>query len=732
VSMADDQYKAKKYDESRASYAKALAMKPAEAYPAQRVKTIENMMAAEQATMLKGKETEYTAAITAANKALANNQFPLAKESFQKALSIKPDDLVAKTGLYEVDRLAEAYAQRKALDEQYSKMIETADGYFAGKELVKARESYLRALALKPGDQYAQVKVTTIDNAFAAEQAAKLLATEEGYKAAIGAANTAIAQKSYSQAKEYLKKALAIKPADAYAIGKSAEVDRLIQEQQKRVEQDQLLAKQYGDFIASADKLFNDRDYSGARSSYSKALQIKPGDSYASQKILSIDNIVASDLANKQKQVDAAYKSAMDKGSNALLTKDYTAARDAFQQALAAKPADASALGKLSEAELLIRQEQNRIASLQTQKNNYDATIKAADQFFVQKNYPNAKTTYEKALVIMPGEAYPRQKLAETNNAIAEQERLQADKQAKESAYNLALVNADKYFRAKDLLQSRDEYGRALSIKPDAAFPKSKLVEIENLIRIRQKETDDAKAKADAYTAAINAGNAAYNSKDYPVARNSYAEALKSMPGDLLATDQIKKIDYLLAEAERLKKAETAKKAAYEALIASADKSYNAGNYSVAKDNYKQALAIEPSNAYPKERIAHIDEINRKLSQAPTKTNTPASATSHKVVAAIAMGGLNFKNESERQNYLDALKQKYPPGITLEKYKEQIKETYRYIIIRENQAQEFRYIKFTSFGGAEYSVNGKPITQQYFLSQVKTRPGESYQEIDMQ
>jgi hypothetical protein len=47
-------------------------------------------------------------------------------------------------------------------------------------------------------------------------------------------------------------------------------------------------------------------------------------------------------------------------------------------------------------------------------------------------------------------------------------------------------------------------------------------------------------------------------------------------------------------------------------------------------------------------------------------------------------------------------------------------------------AQEFRQIKFITYNGAEYSVNGKPITQQYFLTQVKIRQGESFQEIEMQ
>ncbi len=732
VAMADEQFKAKKYDEARQNYAKAMNMKPSESYPAQRVKTIENAVASEQAALQKSKEDGYAAAMAAANKALAQNQFSLAKESYQKALSIKPDDQYAKNRIIETDRLADDYAKKKSLEDQYRKVIETADGFLKNKELAKAKENYVQALALMPGDQYAQSKITSIDNTVAAEQAARFKATEEGYKAAIGAANTAITQKSYAQAKEFLLKALSIKPGDAYATGRSAEVDKLIEDQRKIKEQEQLQAKQYSEAVAQADRYFNDRDYSSSKASYNKALQIKPGDSYANQKIASIDELLAAELAQKQKKTEDSFKNAMDRGTGALISKDYTAAKGAFQEALTIKPSDNSAKIKLAEAETLIKQAQEKLAAEQARKRKYDETIQAADQLLNQKNYRSAKSSYEQALDIMPGEVYPRQKLEEVTRAIAEQERLQAEKQATENAYNLALANADKYFKAKDYNQAKDEYTRALSLKPDETFPKNKLAETERLIQLRQKEQADAKARADAYTAAMNAGNELYGKKDYAAAKTNYAEALKLMPGDVLASEQIKKIDYILAEAQKLAQAEATRKASYEALIKSADLAYDAGKYPSAKENYKKALTLEPTSTYAKQRIARIDEISRVLTQAKAKTGTEAETVKPRVSAAIPMNELNFRTESEKQKYLAELKQKYPEGVTLERYKEQYKETFRYIIIRDNQAQEFRHVRFTTYSGAQYSFNGKPITQQYFLSQTKLRQGESFQEIDMQ
>ena len=737
ISNGDELFRAKSYDEAKAAYSKAMAIKPSDAYPSQRAKAIENVMAAEQAAQQKSKNDGYTNAINAANNALAKNEFALARESFQKALTFKPDDIAAKEKLAGIDRKAEEYNRQKAAEElaakQYKEAISDGDAFMVQKDLTRARESYAKALVLRPEDKYAQSKVTAIDNANAAEQVARIKAEEDNYQKAIGAANTALAQKSYAQAKEFLKKALAVKPADLYATGKIAEIDRLVEELQKKQTQDELINRDYKESVALADKAFDTREFVTAKNLYLKALQLRPGDSYASQKIAVIDNTVAEEISAKQRQIENDYASFMTQGSTALVNRDYNQARDAFQKALAVKPLDASAKNRLSETELLIRQEKEKMASEQARRKNYAEAVGLADKFMGERDYTGAKAAYERALVLIPGEQYPRKKLDEISMALTDLERIQTEKQARENAYSLALSSADKYFRARDYQKARDEYARALTLKPEEVFPKNKVTEIDKLILKNQQEQADAKAKADAYAINMNSGNAFFAGKDYQQARTSYSEALRQMPGDPLAKDQIAKINYLLSELEKQRQAELARKTSYNSLIASADKAYDAGNYSGAMDNYKKALTFEPNSVYAKQRIIRIGEINKTLQQSMGKTNSPVNTTpATRVAAAIPMGELVFKTESERQKYLEELTRKYPAGITLEKYIEKYRETFRYIVVRDNQAQEFRLIKFITYNGAEYSVNGKPITQQYFLSQVKTRTGESFREIEMQ
>jgi tetratricopeptide (TPR) repeat protein len=729
INQADEQFKVKKFDEARQLYAKALTLKPADPYPAQRVKTIENAVAAQQAALLKSREDGYASAMTSGNRALAQEQFPLARESFNKALTFRPDDIAAKNQLAAVETQEQAHVLKQSIEAQYRAAIANADGYLKNNDRVKAREQYVQALTLKPGDAYAQSKITSIDNATAAEQAIRQKAVEEGYKAAVGAANTAIAQRLYTQAKENLTRALSLKPGDAYASARMTEVDRLIDEQKRIQAQNETMAQQYREAILSADQSYNQRQYDVAKQSYNKALQLKPGDPYALQRIASIDGIQAAELAKKQKQTEEAFSTAMNRGANALISKDYTGAKTAFQEALTIKPGDAACKARIAEVDMYLKQAQDKLMADQARKTKYNDAIQQADQYFAQNNLQAAKVAFEKALEIIPSETYPRQKLNEIVTAMAEQERKLAEKQAVENSYALALAGGEKYFRARDYSMAREEYSRAARLKPDESIPRQRIAEIDNLLRIRQQEQDAAKTRADAYAKAMNAGNTYFNSKQYLEAKGSFNEALKQMPGDALANEQIMKIEYILAEADRLKQAEAQRKASYDSHIKAGDNAYESGSYAAAKESYKKALSFEPNSVYAKQKIDKIEDILRTLSKSSV---APSSTSKPRVVAAIPMTELVFKTESDRQRYLDELIQKYPSGITLEKYKEPYKEIFRYIVIRENIAQEFRQIVFTTYSGTQFSVNGKPITQQYFLSQTKARPGEAYQVIDMQ
>jgi hypothetical protein len=135
-----------------------------------------------------------------------------------------------------------------------------------------------------------------------------------------------------------------------------------------------------------------------------------------------------------------------------------------------------------------------------------------------------------------------------------------------------------------------------------------------------------------------------------------------------------------------------------------------------------------PDETFPKQRIAKINEIKSLL----TKSNKPTVIVPVKPtpVGVSKLTDLKFQSKSEREQYLKELLAKYPAGITCEIYKEKTRTITRYIVIRENEANDFREIKY-NWGGVDYMRNDKPITQLYFNAQIKVREGEYYTQTEM-
>jgi tetratricopeptide (TPR) repeat protein len=675
VEKADSLVREKKYDAARAQYARASQIKPAETYPKAKSQEIDRIEETEartaSAAQKAAEEKAYQELLKTAENQFKAKNYDEARATLLTAQSKRPSDPYPGQRIKVIENTVVAEkqkAQAESANLKYQEIIAGADQALKAKDLAAARDAYVKALGVKPEDEYAESKIAAIDNTIAADAVAKQKAVDESYKAAIGAANTAMTKNNLAQARESFQKALTIKPNDAYAVGKIAEVDKLMEQQRQVLEQEKKALDQYRDAMAAADKLFDSGDLQGARTAYNSVIAMKPGDSRASQRISEIDGRLAAAAAEKQRKADESYSGAMTLGAEKQAAKDYPAAKEAFGQALAIRPGDVQAKSRITQVEALMAQEAEKKAADQLRKRTYDDLISKADNLFTDKRYTEAENAYTQALALFPAETRPRQRIAEISAIRDEQARQEATLQANRNAYALAVENGDKCMKAKDFDGAKVEYTRASVLQPGEKYPKDRLAEAERLLAARKLEQEQARVRAEAYTNAMNNGNKLFAAKSYIPARNQYAEALKLMPDDKLAKEQVARIDKILAT---------------------------------------------------------------PVQQAVKAAETPQAATG-KSRAAIPMGELNFKTESEKQKYLEELMKKYPEGITLEKYSEPYKETFRYIIIRDNTAQEFRQIRFKTYNGQEFSMNGKPITQQYFLNQVKPRQGETYNEIEMQ
>ncbi|MEP6597588.1 MAG: SUMF1/EgtB/PvdO family nonheme iron enzyme, partial [Ginsengibacter sp.] len=113
----------------------------------------------------------YTDFLNAGNKALEGKLYNQAKDAYNEALKIKPNDayVIEKLNLTE---------KQKAQDEievEYSNYINSGNKAFNDKSYDEAKIAYNEALKTKPNDVYATNQIQKIDNALASSQVKKEL-----------------------------------------------------------------------------------------------------------------------------------------------------------------------------------------------------------------------------------------------------------------------------------------------------------------------------------------------------------------------------------------------------------------------------------------------------------------------------------------------------------------------------------------------------------------------------
>ncbi|MBN1951986.1 MAG: hypothetical protein JW801_12360, partial [Bacteroidales bacterium] len=354
---------------------------------------------------------------------------------------------------------------------------------------------------------------------------------------------------------------------------------------------------------------------------------------------------------------------------------------------------------------------------------------------FDAKDYGQAKAAYQQALAMKSAEAFPRQRLAEIDRIMQEQQRQAAQQQQIDQQYAQAVRDADNLFNASRLPEAKLAYQKASNIKLSETYPQQQIAKIDKVLGEQLRREQEQQALEQQYTNAVAQGDRAFSADQLTDARAAYQEALRIKSAEAYPKAQLAKIDQKLALAEKERQEKAAFEQKYTSMIASADRAYNSRDYKSAKDAYMAALDMKPGERYPQQQLNKIADFERILAaeQANAKVtavNTGSSSGSQNTKPNPgALSDLKFANDSERDKYLNNLKGQYPEGVTLEVHKGRTATTYRYVVIRGNEVSEFRKVKY-NYGDVEYSDNGIPTTGQYFESQVRTRAGEFYQEFN--
>jgi len=587
ITNGENQLLNQQYSIARTSFEQALILKPEEKLPKDKIAAIDSILA--ELAKQKALDDQYKTVIANADKLLVSKMLEQARNEYVNAGNLKPAEQYPRDRIAEIDKALGDIAAQKALDEQYAKTVADADKLFVEKTYDQARSLYVNAGNLKPAEAYPKTRIGEIDKIFA--DLAKQKALDDEYASTIANADKLLGEKTFEPARVEYQKASGLKPAEQYPKTKIAEIDKVLADQARQ----KAIDDQYGTAVAVADKFFGEKDYDQARTAYLNAGKIKPGEQYPKDKLAEITTILA-ELA-KQKALDDQYKTIIANADKLLASKMLEQARNEYVNAGNLKPVEQYPRDRISEIDKAL----GDIAAQKALDEQYAKTVADADKLFVEKTYDQARSLYVNAGNLKPAEVYPKTKIGEIDKILADL----AKQKALDDEYASTIANADKLLGEKTFEPARVGYQKASSLKPAEQYPKTKIAEIDKVLadQARQKAIDDQ------YGTAVAVADKFFGEKDYDQARTAYLNAGKIKPAEQYPKDKLAEITTILAELAKQKALDDQ----YKTIIANADKLLASKMLEQARNEYVNAGKLKSSEQYPKDKIIEIDGILEEL-----------------------------------------------------------------------------------------------------------------------
>ncbi len=274
---------------------------------------------------------------------------------------------------------------------------------------------------------------------------------------------------------------------------------------------------------------------------------------------------------------------------------------------------------------------------------NYKNAIETADGYFNAKKYGKAKKSYQKAMAYMPSETYPQDKIKKINSFFSLDEKEKNKQLEKEKEYKREINKGNSFLRTKNFEDARNSFHTALRIKPESKYAKKKLKQISEFLDNKKNKNESKEEKEKRYKKELSKADIFFGEKKYEKAKKFYEEALKIKPSSIYPKSKI-------IEIEKLNKSKATIDKEYQNSFMTAEKYEKAGNYELAKRNYKKALDVKPSETHLNAKIQTMTEFIKKQ-------NDRKNSLDYK--RAIDNGDLFFEKKDYRKArsfYLDAKK----------------------------------------------------------------------------
>jgi tetratricopeptide (TPR) repeat protein len=580
IKAADGFRDKKEYDKAVAKYEEALKEKQ-EQYPKDQIKGIKEIQEKELAA--KKMEEDYNAAMAEAKSLFDGENYQGAREKYQVASGIKPNEAEPKNKIKEIDELLKNLAANKEKEEAYKKALEEANALFASEKWEDARSAYQKASGIKPAETYPAEQIKVIDERIKNLAADKL--KNENYQKKIAEADQLFATDKLEAAKKTYEEALKIKENEAHPTERIALINQTLLERGQAAERQQ----QFDKLMKEADALYATQKWEDARTKYQAALEVKPDEAKPKSQIEDINNKLA-DFAAKNAQ-EKAYQDAVNAGSDLLNAGDLMAAKSKFEEAAGIKPNEKLPKDKLAEIAKKLEEEAKNKALFE----QYNKLIADADKMFTENKLEQARAAYVQANQLK-ADAYPQGRITEIDARIAD-----ATKKAQQDkAYADKIAQADQLFGSGKLEQAKAVYQEAQGIDASKPYPTEQIQKIDKQLADQQSAAE----KEANFNKFVNEGKSLEQGKQLKEAIESYSKAL-AYKDDAQIKTKIAELTKRIADEE----AQLNQEQKYQAALASAQNNETAQRYEQAIQDYKQAQSLKPSESLPGQKIAELQKL---------------------------------------------------------------------------------------------------------------------------
>jgi epidermal growth factor receptor substrate 15 len=479
-----------KYEEAKAKLTEAQSIKADVAVAAKLKEIDEKLKQNDAASKL---DKNYQDIITAAQGLESAKDYDGAILKYKEAAAKKPLEKLPKDRIAALELLKLDNAKQKEVDAKYVTAMKRGDDFMAQQKYIDAIKEYNAALVLKPNESLPVTKAKE------AEELEKNKGSEDKkqYEKIIGGIEKAIAEKDFTRGKELVERAKSynkqfnIMPSDTRPNDLLAQINLLEQAE-----------KNYTAKMAEGEKFATAKDYPRAIAAYEAAKIIRPAESLPQNKIDELKKLQNDQASVQEKEL--LYKDNMTKGNLSQNAKNYAQALTNYENALSSKPNDQVAKDKISEVKQLMDEQANATKSAQDKRERFDALIKEADLLFRSDNFSDARAKYQEAIGVDPTSKYAKKQLDECNRKQSTTDNAKA-----ELEFNALVKTADDAFKIKSFDRAKDDYNRALVIKPGNPYVTNKLKEIDAFLNPAIEKTTALEPLGKPYESSIMDGYAA-------------------------------------------------------------------------------------------------------------------------------------------------------------------------------------------------------------------------------